>query len=168
MGTNRLVIDRVDRLGSVTHTIVPDRIEAGTYLIAAAITRGSITLNNVCPEHLTSLLDVLKEAGAEINCGEDTIHLNMHGSRPKSVSITTAIYPGIATDLQAQIMAMNCLATGEGSVVETIFENRFMHVQELQRMGAQLTVNGNTVLSQGVDMLTGTQVMATDFVLQQV
>jgi UDP-N-acetylglucosamine 1-carboxyvinyltransferase len=162
MGTNRLVIDGVESLGAVEHTIVPDRIEAGTYLIAAVVTRGSITLNNVCPKHLESLLDILREAGADIKCGEDTIHLDMHGARPKSVSITTEVYPGIATDLQAQIMAMNCLATGEGSVTETIFENRFMHVQELQRMGAQLIINGNAVLSKGVDMLTGTQVMATD------
>ena len=162
VGTNTLTIDGVKSLGKVTHKIVPDRIEACTYLIAAALTRGSITLTNVRHQDMTIVLDLLKEAGADISCTEDSITLNMHGSRPKAIDIVTKEYPGVPTDVQAQIMAMNCLANGKGLITETIFENRFMHVQELVRMGAKLQINGNTVETEGVDMLEGSQVMATD------
>lgn len=162
IGTHTLTIDGVESLSSVRHKIVPDRIEAATYLIGAALTRGSVTLDNVVPQHLTAVLDVLVQAGADITIHDDQITLDMHGSRPKAISISTKEYPGIPTDVQAQLMALDCLATGKGSITENIFENRFMHVQELARMGAKLTIDGNTVYTEGVDMLTGADVMATD------
>jgi UDP-N-acetylglucosamine 1-carboxyvinyltransferase len=162
VGTDCLVIDGVESLGKVTHSIVPDRIEAATYLVAAAMTRGSIILDHVVPEHLTSVLELLEQAGADISVTENSIKLDMHGSRPKAISFATKEYPGVPTDVQAQFMALDCLATGKAAVIENIFENRFMHVQELARMGAHLNMDGNCVNTEGVDMLTGTQVMATD------
>jgi len=162
VGTNCLTIDGVKSLGKVTHRIVPDRIEAATYLVAAALSRGSITVNDVVPAHLDAVIGLLKQAGASIEILDNSISLDMHGSRPKAVSFTTKEYPGVPTDVQAQFMALNVLATGKGEITETIFENRFMHVQELARMGAKLEIDGNMVITEGVDMLTGTQVMATD------
>ena len=162
VGTDCLTIDGVTSLSKVQHKIIPDRIEAATYLIAAALTRGSVILENVIPEHLLSVLELLKEAGANIESTSDTITLKMDGHRPKAISMQTKEYPGVPTDVQAQFMALNCLASGHGDIIETIFENRFMHVHELTRMGAKLTIEGNCVHTEGLDMLTGSQVMATD------
>ena len=164
IGTDVLIIEGVEKLGinSVHYEVMPDRIESGTYLVAAAITRGRIKLKNTCPEALDAVIDKLKEAGADISCGTDWIELDMHGKRPKSVSIRTAPYPAFPTDMQAQFTAMNAVATGVSVITETIFENRFMHVQELQRMGANIKVESNTVICTGVEGLTGAPVMATD------
>jgi UDP-N-acetylglucosamine 1-carboxyvinyltransferase len=141
---------------------MPDRIEAGTYLAAAAITRGQVTVRQIKPDNLLSMLCKFEEAGAALTLGSDWISLDMHQARPEAVDISTAPYPGFATDMQAQFMAMNTVAEGASTVVETIFENRFMHVQELQRMGAKIRLNGNTAMVTGVDHLTGAPVMATD------
>ena len=161
-GTDTIKIKGVDQLGGGEYTVLSDRIEAGTYLIAAALTRGSITIQKINPELLISLLVKLEEAGAHLMMGEDWISLNMHGRRPKAVNIRTAPYPAIATDMQAQLMAMNIVAEGVGTITETIFENRFMHVQEMQRMGAKIKLRGNTAICEGVDNLMGAPVMATD------
>ncbi|NOT85556.1 MAG: UDP-N-acetylglucosamine 1-carboxyvinyltransferase, partial [Methylococcaceae bacterium] len=138
------------------------RIESGTYLVAAAITRGKIKLKNTCPEALDAVIDKLKEAGADISIGSDWITLDMHGKRPKAVSVRTAPYPAFPTDMQAQFTAMNCIAAGVSIITETIFENRFMHVQEIQRMGANIKIESNTVICTGVAELTAAPVMATD------
>lgn len=161
-GTHTLEIEGVESLSGTTYSVLPDRIEAGTYLVAGAITRGDVTLRKVRPDHLLSILCKLEEAGAIINLGEDWVHLNMQHQRPISVDVSTSPYPGFATDMQAQFMALNCVASGSASISENIFENRFMHVHELQRMGAQIRVNGNTAIVTGVDNLTGAPVMATD------
>ena len=162
IGTSTITIDGVDTLKGGNYRILPDRIEAGTYLTAAALTRGSITLANVQPDTLFSLLEKLKEAGADIKKGDDWIKLDMHGKRPKAVNIRTAPYPDFPTDMQAQIMALNSVAEGTATIVETIFENRFMHVQELQRMGCDIKLDGNTATCKGVESLMGAPVMATD------
>ncbi len=161
-GTSTITIDGVSSLNGCEYQILPDRIEAGTYLTAAAITRGSITLDHVKPDNLFSLLDKLAQAGADITKGDNWIKLDMHGKRPKSVDIRTAPYPDFPTDMQAQLMALNSVAEGTSTIVETIFENRFMHVQELQRMGSDIRLNGNTAICEGVEKLTGAPVMATD------
>ena len=161
-GTDTITIEGVERLHGTRYRVVPDRIETGTFLIAAAITGGRIKLKNTNPYILDSVLDKLKEAGAELETGDDWISLDMHGQRPKPVNIRTAPYPAFPTDMQAQFTALNTIANGTGTVVETIFENRFMHVQELQRMGADIEVEGNTAIVRGVDGLTGAPVMATD------
>ena len=142
--------------------MIPDRIEAGTYLTAGALTRGHVTVRKVRPDNLLSMLCKFEEAGAYITLGSDWVSLDMKGERPRSVDISTAPYPGLATDMQAQFMAMNTVASGTSTVVENIFENRFMHVQELQRMGAVIKLNGNTAMITGVDKLMGAPVMATD------
>lgn len=161
-GTGTIEIQGVESLSGGNYAVMPDRIEAGTYLAAAALTRGQVTVRKVKPETLLSMLCKFEEAGAELTLGEDWVGLNMHGLRPQAVNISTAPYPGFATDMQAQFMAMNCVADGTSTVVETIFENRFMHVQELQRMGANIQLNGNTAIINGVQKLTGAPVMATD------
>ncbi|MCK4870265.1 MAG: UDP-N-acetylglucosamine 1-carboxyvinyltransferase [Gammaproteobacteria bacterium] len=161
-GTGTLTIEGVDELHGGEYKVLPDRIEAGTYLTAAALTRGKIKIKDVQPFVLDSVLEKLREAGADIACGEDWIKLDMHGRRPKAVSLRTAPYPSFPTDMQAQMLALNCVADGVGSITETIFENRFMHVQELQRMGANITMEGNTAISKGKSQLTGAPVMATD------
>ncbi|WP_131781838.1 UDP-N-acetylglucosamine 1-carboxyvinyltransferase [Legionella gresilensis] len=161
-GTATIEIEGVEALGGGTYAVMPDRIEAGTYLAAGAITRGKVTVRRVKPENLLSMLCKFEEAGADLTIGEDWVCLNMHGLRPQSVNIITAPYPAFPTDMQAQFMALNTVAEGASSVTENIFENRFMHVQELQRMGAQIQLNGNTALINGVDHLTGAPVMATD------
>ncbi|KTC67756.1 UDP-N-acetylglucosamine 1-carboxyvinyltransferase [Legionella birminghamensis] len=161
-GTSTIEIEGVESLGGGSYTVMPDRIEAGTYLTAGAITRGKVTVRRVKPDNLLSMLCKFEEAGAEISLGEDWITLNMHGLRPQAIDISTAPYPAFPTDMQAQFMALNSVSDGTSSVIETIFENRFMHVQELQRMGAQIRLNGNTALISGVDRLTGAPVMATD------
>jgi UDP-N-acetylglucosamine 1-carboxyvinyltransferase len=164
IGTDTLTIEGVEKLGltSVHFNVMPDRIESGTYLVAAAITRGKIKLKNTCPEALDAVIDKLKEAGADINTGADWITLDMHGNRPKAVSIRTAPYPAFPTDMQAQFTAMNSVAEGVSIITETIFENRFMHVQEIQRMGANIKIESNTAICTGVAELTAAPVMATD------
>ena len=161
-GTHTIQIEGVESLSGGAYSVMPDRIEAGTYLTAAALTRGQVTVRRVKPDNLLSMLCKFEEAGATLTLGEDWVNLDMHGMRPEAVDISTAPYPGFPTDMQAQFMAMNAVAEGTSSVVENIFENRFMHVQELQRMGAKIRLNGNTALITGIDHLTGAPVMATD------
>jgi len=161
-GTATIEIEGVEALSGGTYSVMPDRIEAGTYLTAGAITRGKVTVRRVKPDNLLSMLCKFEEAGAELTLGEDWVTLNMNGLRPQAVNITTAPYPAFPTDMQAQFMALNTIAEGSSSVIENIFENRFMHVQELQRMGAQIHLNGNAAMITGVDHLTGAPVMATD------
>lgn len=161
-GTDTLVINGKERLHGCTYSVMPDRIETGTYLIAAAATRGSIRIKDTCPDTLEAVLLKLEEAGAVIKTGDDWIELDMQGRRPKAVSVRTAPYPAFPTDMQAQFMALNAIAEGVGIVTETVFENRFMHVHEMNRMGASMKVQGNTVTVTGVEQLKGAPVMATD------
>jgi len=161
-GTDKITIEGVERLSGTTYTVLPDRIETGTYLVAAAITGGKIKVKDTSPEHLDSVLAKLREAGAEIEMGEDWISLDMKGRRPKAVDLTTAPYPAFPTDMQAQFSALNAVAEGSSIITETVFENRFMHVQELDRMGAKIRLHGNTAIITGVEKLTAAPVMATD------
>ena len=161
IGTDELVIEGVDRLGGVEHAILPDRIEAGTYMAAAAVTRGDVTLRNARPAHTEAVIDKLREMGAEITLGGDWIRARMD-RRPTAANLRTQPYPGFPTDMQAQLMVLDVLADGGATVTETVFENRFMHVQELQRMGAKIELSGNTAFVSGVEGLTGAPVMATD------
>jgi UDP-N-acetylglucosamine 1-carboxyvinyltransferase len=161
VGTDRIVVQGVAQLHGATHRVMPDRIEAGTFLCAAAATGGEIRLSGAAPATLDATLEKLRQAGCDIACGEDTIRLSMHG-RPRAVDLRTAPYPGFATDMQAQFMALNTIADGAGVMVETIFENRFMHVQELKRLGADITIDGSTAVVRGVSGLSGADVMATD------
>ncbi|MFW6021238.1 MAG: UDP-N-acetylglucosamine 1-carboxyvinyltransferase [Guyparkeria sp.] len=161
-GSDVIRIHGVERLQGVRYRVLPDRIETGTYLVAAAMTRGRILVRDTRPELLDAVLAKLEEAGAEIELGEDWIRLDMHGRRPKAVDIRTAPHPGFPTDMQAQFVAMNAVAEGTSTVVETIFENRFMHVQEIQRMGADIHIEGNTAVIRGVEALSGAPIMATD------
>ncbi|HUQ29776.1 MAG TPA: UDP-N-acetylglucosamine 1-carboxyvinyltransferase [Usitatibacter sp.] len=160
-GTDVIAIEGVQSLHGADHSVMPDRIEAGTFLAAAAATRGSVTLMAAPVSSLDAVFDKLREAGAGIAVGESTVRLAMK-SRPKAVSIRTAPHPGFPTDMQAQFIAMNSVAMGTAVVTETIFENRFMHVQELRRLGANIDIEGNTAMVYGVDALTGATVMATD------
>jgi UDP-N-acetylglucosamine 1-carboxyvinyltransferase len=162
IGTATLEIEGVKSLHGTDYDILPDRIETGTYLVAAAITRGKVKLKDTDAKQLEAVLLKLEEAGADIEIGEDWISLDMHGKRPKAVNIRTAPYPAFPTDMQAQFTALNSIAEDQSTIVETVFENRFMHVQEMQRMGAQLQIEGNTVVCHGQDKLTGAPVMATD------
>ncbi len=161
IGTRRLVIDGVERLHSAAHTVVSDRIEAGTFLCAVAATGGEIRLTHVDPSIMDATLDKLREMGVQLEIGTDWIRAKMDG-RPKPVDIRTTEYPGFATDMQAQFMAVNAIADGTSRVTETIFENRFMHVQEMNRLGASIEIEGNTATTHGVDALSGAVVMATD------
>jgi len=161
-GTDEIAIEGVERLHGAVHEVIPDRIETGTYLVAGAMTGGNVRLRNARPDLLQSVLDKLREAGAVIETGPNWISLDMQGRRPKGVSIRTAPYPAFPTDMQAQFIAMNAVAEGSGTVTETIFENRFMHVYELQRMGADIEMEGNTAIVRGVERLKGAPVMATD------
>ena len=161
-GTDTLVIEGRDSLRGAHHPVVPDRIETGTYLIAAALTGGRVKLKDTRPELLEIVLHKLREAGADIETGPDWISLDMHGRRPLPVSLRTAPYPAMPTDMQAQFMVLDMVAAGSSTVTETIFENRFMHVQELQRMGADVRLEGSTAFIRGVDSLTAAPVMATD------
>lgn len=161
-GTHQITITGVDRLGGGEYETFPDRIETGTYLVAAAITSGKVTTQCTDPNLLGNVLDKLIEAGADITTGKDWITLDMQGKRPKAVNISTAPYPGFSTDMQAQFLALNTIAQGEGVIVENIFENRFMHAHELQRMGANIQIEGNKAITRGVEFLQGAQVMATD------
>jgi UDP-N-acetylglucosamine 1-carboxyvinyltransferase len=162
MGTTTIVIEGVDSLSGTGYQILPDRIETGTYLVAAAMTRGKVKLKDTDANQLEAVLLKLEEAGADIEVGEDWISLDMHSKRPKVVNIRTAPYPAFPTDMQAQFTALNSIAEGQATIVETVFENRFMHVQEMQRMGANLQIEGNTVVCQGQEGLTAAPVMATD------
>lgn len=164
IGTDVLVVEGVDKLGidNLHYDILPDRIETGTYLVATAITRGKVKLKNTRPDLLDAVLGKLAEAGAEIQSGEDWICLDMHGKKPKAVSVRTAPYPAFPTDMQAQFTALNTVADGVGVITETVFENRFMHVQEMHRMGADIRLESNTAICTGVKRLTAAPVMATD------
>ena len=161
-GTDTITIEGVENLSATDYSILPDRIETGTYLVGAAITGGHVKLKDTSPQLLDAVLSKLQEAGAHIECGEDWIELDMRGRRPKAVNIHTAPYPAFPTDMQAQFTALNAIAEGAGAISETVFENRFMHVQELMRMGADISVEGNTAIVKGVEKLTGAPVMATD------
>ena len=161
-GTDTLVIEGVERLSGTEYKVLPDRIETGSYLVAAAITGGHVKLKDTRPDIMDAVLQALQEAGADITIGEDWIELDMHGKRATAVNVQTAPYPAFPTDMQAQFTALNVVAEGAGTITETVFENRFMHVQEMQRMGAQITLKGNTAISNGVKRLAGAPVMATD------
>ena len=161
-GSNRITVHGVESLHGGTHDVVPDRIETGTFLVAAAMTGGRVTTTHARPDTMDAVINKLKETGAELDCDGDRITLDMHGRRPRAINITTAPHPGFPTDMQAQFMALNCIADGVGVVNETIFENRFMHVNELTRLGADIRVDGHTAVVRGVDTLSGAPVMATD------
>jgi UDP-N-acetylglucosamine 1-carboxyvinyltransferase len=161
-GTDTLHIDGVDSLTGCHYDVLPDRIETGTYLVAAAITGGRVRIKDTRPDLLEAVLLKLVEAGAEISTGDDWIELDMQGRRPTAVKVRTAPYPAFPTDMQAQFTALNAVAEGTGVITETIFENRFMHVHELQRMGSDIQVEGNTAVSRGVPRLTAAPLMATD------
>ena len=161
-GSDTITITGVQELFGCSYSVMPDRIETGTYLIAAAATRGHIKVKDTRPDILEAVLSKLEQAGADIKVGDNWIELNMHGKRPKSVSLRTAPYPAFPTDMQAQFTALNAIADGTGSITETVFENRFMHVHEMNRMGADIAVEGNTVIVKGVGILKGAPVMATD------
>lgn len=161
-GTSIISIEGVSNLSGVTHTVCPDRIESGTYLIAAAITGGKVTLKNTKHQSMRAIIEKLIESGADIKYDENTITLNMKGKRPLPTNIRTSAYPNFPTDMQAQFCALNSIADGQATITETIFENRFMHIPELSRMGANLSLEGNTVISKGVKSLTGANLMATD------
>ena len=161
-GTSSLRIEGVERLSGTEYDVLPDRIETGTYMVAAAMTGGRVRIRDTRPDLVDSITQKLREAGAEIECGEDWITLDMKGKKPKAVDIHTAPYPAFPTDMQAQFCALNAISTGVGTITETVFENRFMHVQEMQRMGADVRLEGNTAIIAGVEKLTGAPVMATD------
>ncbi len=163
-GTDTITINGVGSLNGCHHRVIADRVETGTYLIAAAATGGKVKIRKANPEHLDVLISKLREAGAIISIGDDWIELDMGGRRPKAVSLVTAPYPAFPTDLQAQIIALNSVAEGTSTVKETIFENRFMHVHEMNRMGAKIRLEGNntTAIIEGVEKLTGAPVMAND------
>jgi UDP-N-acetylglucosamine 1-carboxyvinyltransferase len=161
-GTDTIRIEGVDALHGTEYSVLPDRIETGSYLVAAAMTGGHVKLKDTCPAIMDAVLQTLREAGAEVSVGEDWIELDMHGKRPQAVNVHTAPYPAFPTDMQAQFTALNAVAEGTGTITETVFENRFMHVQEMQRMGAKIQLEGNTAICTGVPQLTGAPVMATD------
>ncbi|HDY97959.1 MAG TPA: UDP-N-acetylglucosamine 1-carboxyvinyltransferase [Pseudomonas sabulinigri] len=161
-GTDTITIEGVERLHGARYSVMPDRIETGTYLVAAAATRGRIKVKDTDASILESVLLKLEEAGAHIDTGKNWISLDMKGNRPRAINLRTAPYPAFPTDMQAQFVAMNAVAEGTGTVIETVFENRFMHVQEMNRMGAHILVEGNTAIVTGVEQLKGAPVMATD------
>jgi UDP-N-acetylglucosamine 1-carboxyvinyltransferase len=161
-GTNTITVEGVDRLDGTRYTVLPDRIETGTYLVGGAMTGGRVRCVRARPSHLDAVLDKLAEAGADIRTGGDWIELDMQGRRPRSVDVTTAPYPAFPTDMQAQFTALNAIADGTAAITETVFENRFMHVQELQRLGADIRLKGNTAIVRGVPRLNGAPIMATD------
>ena len=161
-GTDSITIEGVERLGGCEHSVVPDRIETGTFLVAGAISGGRIVCRNTKPDTLDAVIDKLREAGAQVDVAEDMITLDMLGNRPKAVTIRTMPYPGFPTDMQAQFTLLNMVAEGTGVITETIFENRFMHIPELIRMGAKAEIEGNTAICHGVEHLSGAEVMATD------
>jgi len=161
-GTGTITVQGVEQLGGTDYSVLPDRIETGTYLVAAAMTGGHIKITNTSPDILEAVLIKLSEAGADITTGPNWIEINMHGKRPHCVDVRTAPYPAFPTDMQAQFCAMNAIADGIGTITETVFENRFQHVLELQRMGADIQLEGNTAICSGIERLTAAPVMATD------
>ena len=161
-GTDRILIQGVEHLHGGSYNVLPDRIETGTYLVAGAITGGRVRVKNTRPEHVDAVLGKLREAGASISVGDTWIEVDMRGRRPKAVDIRTAPYPAFPTDMQAQMAALNTVADGVGTIIETIFENRFMHMLEMRRMGAEIRLEGNTAIIKGVERLTAAPVMATD------
>lgn len=161
-GTDRITIEGVERLGGGVYRVLPDRIETGTFLVAAAVSGGKILCRHAQPDALDAVLAKLREAGADIATGDDWISLDMHGNRPQAVNVRTAPHPGFPTDMQAQFTLLNLVAEGTGVITETIFENRFMHIPELIRMGAHAEIESNTAICHGVAQLSGAQVMATD------
>ena len=161
-GTDEIVIEGVDKLNGTSFSIPADRIEAGTYLVAAAVTNGSVLVNGIDPERLTKVIQKLEESGATISTTKDSVHLSMNNKKLKPVDITTAPFPEFPTDMQAQFSVMNAIANGTSNIYETVFENRFMHIQELNRMGCNIEINGNQAIIRGVDSLYGAEVMATD------
>jgi UDP-N-acetylglucosamine 1-carboxyvinyltransferase len=160
-GTNTITIEGVDQLTGCEHHIIYDRVEAGTYLIGAALTQGDITLHNIDHTHLGDVINKLRQAGAEIQCEANRVHLKMT-QKPQAVSIETAVYPGFPTDLQAQWLTLNCVAEGSATIQENIFEHRFMHAVQLQKMGARIHIEGNQVITQGSDTLIGCDILASD------
>jgi len=161
-GTDKIVVEGVKKLHGTTYEVLPDRIEGGTYLVAGAITRGHVRLKNTRPDHLDAVLAKLTEAGAKVAIGDTWIEVDMRGKRPRAVDVRTAPYPAFPTDMQAQFAALNTVADGVGTVIETIFENRFMHMLEMRRLGAEIRLEGNTAIIRGVERLMGAPVMATD------
>ncbi len=161
-GTSTMIIHGVERLHGAEYEVLPDRIETGTFLVGAAMTGGKVRTRHARANTLDAVLAKLEEAGAHISTGDDWIELDMGGRRPKAVNISTAPYPAFPTDMQAQFTALNCVAEGTGVVIETVFENRFMHAQELQRLGADIRLEGNTAVIQGVQQMSGAPIMATD------
>ncbi len=161
-GTDKIVVQGVEKLHGTQYEVLPDRIEGGTYLLAGAITRGHVRIKNTRPDHLDAVLAKLAEAGAKVAVGENWVEVDMRGKRPRSVDVRTAPYPAFPTDMQAQFAALNTIADGVGTVIETIFENRFMHMLEMRRLGAEIRLEGNTAIIRGVERLTGAPVMATD------
>jgi UDP-N-acetylglucosamine 1-carboxyvinyltransferase len=161
-GTDKIVVQGVAKLRGTHYEVLPDRIEGGTYLVAGAITRGHVKLKNTRPDHLDAVLAKLAEAGAKVATGDNWIEVDMRGKRPRAVDVRTAPYPAFPTDMQAQFAALNTVADGVGTVIETIFENRFMHMLEMRRLGAEIRLEGNTAIIRGVERLTGAPVMATD------
>jgi UDP-N-acetylglucosamine 1-carboxyvinyltransferase len=161
-GTDKIVIQGVTKLHGTTYEVLPDRIESGTYLVAGAITRGHVRIKHTRPDHLDAVTGKLREAGAIVNVGENWIEVDMRGRRPRAVDVRTAPYPAFPTDMQAQFAALNTVASGVGTIIETIFENRFMHMLEMRRLGAEIRLEGNTAIIRGVERLTAAPVMATD------
>ncbi|MFW0699342.1 UDP-N-acetylglucosamine 1-carboxyvinyltransferase [Pantoea sp. R13S299] len=161
-GSDKITIEGVERLGGGVYRVLPDRIETGTFLVAAAISGGKVMCHKTQPDTLDAVLAKLRDAGADIETGEDWISLDMHGKRPKAVNVRTAPHPGFPTDMQAQFTLLNMVAEGTGLITETIFENRFMHIPELIRMGGHAEIESNTAICHGVETLSGAQVMATD------
>jgi UDP-N-acetylglucosamine 1-carboxyvinyltransferase len=161
-GTDKIVVQGVERLRGTSYEVLPDRIESGTYLVAGAITRGHVRIKNTRPDHLDAVLAKLEEAGATVGVGETWVEVDMRGRRPRAVDVRTAPYPAFPTDMQAQFAALNTVAEGVGTIIETIFENRFMHMLEMRRLGAEIRLEGNTAIIRGVDRLTAAPVMATD------
>jgi UDP-N-acetylglucosamine 1-carboxyvinyltransferase len=161
-GTDKIMIEGVKRLRGTHYDVLPDRIESGTYLVAGAITRGHVRIKNTRPEHLDAIVAKLREAGATVSCGDNWIEVDMRGRRPQAVDVRTAPYPAFPTDMQAQFAALNTIAEGVGTITETIFENRFMHMLEMRRLGAEIRLEGNTAIIKGVNKLTAAPVMATD------
>src|SRR6201998_3979475 len=161
-GTDKIIVHGVERLRGTTYEVLPDRIESGTYLVAGAITRGHVRVKNARPDHLEAGRAKLEEAGATVGVGDSWIEVDMRGRRPRAVDVRTAPYPAFPTDMQAQFAALNTVAEGVGTIIETIFENRFMHMLEMRRLGAEIRLEGNTAIIKGVERLTAAPVMATD------
>ena len=161
-GTDKVVVKGVERLRGTSYEVLPDRIESGTYLVAGAITRGNVRIKHTRPDHLDAVLVKLEEAGAKLGIGENWVEIDMRGRRPASVDVRTAPYPAFPTDMQAQFAALNTVASSVGTIIETIFENRFMHMLEMRRLGAEIRLEGNTAIIRGVERLTAAPVMATD------